>query len=186
MPRSRKRLVTLFCLAFMIVPLSYFVTGDNHWPLIAYTMYSDMYGKKVGDKYVMSCLVPYGAPIDEAKPDFRLMPPQIGMLYPNLFAFGKMLRYPYRNASYDDVVKACPAGTETERHACAAERLVAQALEHQFKNYQRTRKAKPKLPPLRALRLYEVEYEFDGKAKFAERSRALRAEWSPSSSEAKP
>jgi len=169
----RKRVITIALAAFLLAHAFVLVVGDQHWPVMSFPMLSFNFDDE------LKCTVAFGVPEDPAKPEFRLMPNQVGVAGQTLsYVFAKIMKYPERNPAFDQLAAACPPGDDAGR-GCARAHLADGGLEFLYKRYEAQRKKHPdKLPPLRAMRLYDMRftpsphvYDVAGKQ--------LRHEWSP-------
>jgi hypothetical protein len=165
MKGPRKWLISGSIVVFVLAHFSYLVTGDQHWPALGYPMYSYIH------QHVTSCPGVFGVPSDPAKPEFRMRTRYLGMALPTAkMAFKKMLAHPSRSTAYARDAEACHGDVD----ACVSKQLVASALEYFYDRYQASHGEDE--PPLRALKLYDVEFDFvDGT--FVEKPRTLLGEW---------
>jgi hypothetical protein len=173
-PRA-KRVITGLLLAFILAHVASLVLQRLHWPLIHYPMFSFRFDEPI------RCSVLYGVPEDPAKPEFRVMPPQIG-LHPITLCrvFSTMMKFPQRSPYYDQLAAECGPGSEEATRACVSDRLARRVMPKLLARYERIRKSNAKLPALRAFRIYDVTYQPVPPPKlYDDSAKQLRVEWQP-------
>jgi hypothetical protein len=172
MSSSRRRLFAVFFAVFLLAHVYTLTSGNHHWPIVSYPMWATLYKKD------FECLVAYGVPEDPAQNEIRLGTPQTGFPSFNMrIAFGKILHYPWRNASYRRFAASCPSSSLEEEHACATQHMASDALQHLYERYHAMRGEDDEQPRIRGARLYNVHYTTVAPGKFEVASKELKAEW---------
>jgi hypothetical protein len=162
--------VTVLVAVFLLAHASVLVTGDQHWPVMSFPMLSFNF------EHDLTCTAVFAIPADETKPEFRLMPQQVGIHGTILsYVFGKILKYPDRNPEFDKLAAECPT-EDTAQRTCVGDRLARNGLEFVYARYELQRQHSPQLPPLRGLRLYDMRFATSPRI-YDEVSRQLRVEW---------
>jgi len=166
----RERLVSAFVIVFIGSHACVTLVSTQHWPVLSYTMYA--FDLSNG----LSCPVTFGVPEDDAKPEFPIRSRDIGMSAMEMsFAFRKILKFPYRNPTFDTLAASCPPAED--RNACATRQLAAGALSFLIGRYDQIRHDDATMPALKGMRVYEVEYVGSSGNGFEMRAKHLRAEW---------
>jgi hypothetical protein len=167
----RKRIITALVIAFVVLHLPYYLTGDQHWPFTTFPMFSWKMSSRENGNAVFECELPYGVPADPSKPEFRLKPKFTRVIHPNNFTYRWMLKFPYRSGAYERLSKGC------DGDACVSQRIVREALQTVFRRYENKR-GTSSLPELAGVKLYRVRYEFAlDNASFKEAGKTLLGEW---------
>lgn len=177
MPVYRKRLLTAVFLLFVAAHAVAVITRHHHWPVV---VNSATWATTMEPTF--ECFVPYAVPEQANLAEFRL--PGVGV--PTIwlvYAFRKLHAYPHRSRGYERARADCAAQDDDDRRRCTSDRLLEQLLEFLHERYavtaaeQTSAQDKAAMPPLRAVKLYEVRYQRLAGGGHRIVSQKLRAEW---------